>query len=144
MIRLDRSFFLTGGLKKSLLIQPLKQLGNRLTLNGGGPLGIQSVREIVLAVENLKAKREAWGRLLGKPFSGDLWHVGTGPSIHLIEGKGPDRIHSVILEAQSLGKAKQYLKTQKLLAPDGLSLNLSKVQQLRISLVESTHTRTNR
>jgi hypothetical protein len=114
-----------------------KQLGNRLTLNDGGPLGFQSVREIVIVAENAKNKQAAWSRLLGKPFSAGAWRVGAGPAIHLVEGQGADRIQSIVLEVKSLDRAKKNLRTKRLLSPDGSSLNPIKVQQLEIKLVES-------
>ncbi len=117
-----------------------KQLGNRLTLNNGGPLGLQSVREIVIATENAKSKQAAWSRLLGKPYSAGVWHIGSGPAIHIVEGPGADRIQAIVLTVQSLDKAKEILKTKRLLPPGGSSLNPVKVQQLRINLVESPKT----
>jgi hypothetical protein len=117
-----------------------KQLGNRLTLNDGGPLGLQSVREIVLATESAKNKQSAWSLLLGKTYSAGVWHVGAGPAIRLVESEGSDRIQAIVLEVKSLDKAKDFLRTKNLLSSDGSSLNPVKVQQLRINLIESTKT----
>lgn len=117
-----------------------KQLGNRLTLNNGGPLELQSVREIEIATENAKSKQAAWSRLLGKPYSANFWHVGAGPAIRLVEGKGVDRIQAIVLEVKSVDKAKEFLRAKRLLSPDGSSLNPIKVQQLRINVIESSKT----
>ncbi|HQH26375.1 MAG TPA: hypothetical protein PLP17_03180, partial [Oligoflexia bacterium] len=53
-----------------------KQLGNRLTLNKGGPLGIQSVYEIVLAAPNVEREKAAWKQLLGEPTPAGHWKIG--------------------------------------------------------------------
>jgi hypothetical protein len=116
------------------------QLGNRLTLNDGGPLGLQSVREIVIAAENAKNKQATWSRLLGKPYSAGVWHVGAGPAIRITEGQGSDQIQAIVLEVRSLDRAKQFLRSKRLLSPYGSSLNPNKVQQLGIKLVESPKT----
>jgi hypothetical protein len=116
------------------------QLGNRLMLNGGGPLGLRSVREIVISIENAKKGEAAWSRLLGKPYAAGLWHVGAGPAIRIIEGRGAAQIRTIVLEVRSLDRAKQFLRTKRLLSPDGSSLHPAKLQQLGIRLFESPKT----
>jgi hypothetical protein len=116
-----------------------KQLGNRLVLNNGGPLGLQSVSEIIITVANLEKKQQAWMQLLGKPKSAGFWLVGTGPAIRLVQGRGAeDHIREIVMEVKSLYETRSFLRKEKMLSPDGAFLNPVKVQQLRISLVDSS------
>jgi len=117
-----------------------KQLGNRLTLNDGGPLGLQSVREIVIVTGNLKKRLATWNQLLGNPYSPGIWRIGSGPEIRLVEGQGADRIQELILEVKYLDRAKAFLRKKGMLSPGGSSLNPAIVQQLRINLAESPKT----
>jgi hypothetical protein len=115
-----------------------KQLGNRLTLNNGGPLGIQSVREIVIAAANIERDKTAWRRLLGEPNPAGNWSVGAGPAIRLVQGTD-NRIQKIIFQVKSLNQAKAFLKNKQLLgaiSANEVSLNPSKVQRLNISLME--------
>jgi hypothetical protein len=111
-----------------------KQLGNRLTLNGGGRLGVHSVKEIVIAVAKLEKKQAAWKDLLNQKTAG-AWNVGAGPAIRLVQGRGEDRIQGIVLEAKP-DKVKS-AKNKMLLSPDGAYLNPDKAQQLSIRLVDS-------
>jgi hypothetical protein len=116
-----------------------KQLGNRLVLNDGGPLGLQSINEIVIAVANPEKKQQAWMQLLGKPKSAGFWLVGAGPAIRIVQGGGAeDHIKEIVMEVKSLDKTKAFLRKGKMLSPDGAFLNPIKAQQLRISLVDSS------
>jgi hypothetical protein len=115
-----------------------KQLGNRLTLNSGGPLGIQSVREVVLSARDFKQEAAAWQRLLGSQTASGNWDPGRGASIRLVPGL-QDRIQKIVIQVRSLGQAKIFLKNRGLLGTISaaeISINPSKVQGLRIALVE--------
>lgn len=115
-----------------------KQLGNRLTLNNGGPLGIQSVREIVIAAANLEKDKIAWRKLLGAPTPAGNWSVGAGPAIRLSQGT-EDRIQRIIIQVRSLPQAKAFLENKQLLGTSSareISLTPSKIQGLSISLIE--------
>jgi hypothetical protein len=115
-----------------------KQLGNRLTLNNGGPLGIQSVFEIAIGTANFEAGKAAWRRLLGEPVPSGNWSVGAGPAIRLVPGAEP-RILKIVIRIKSLAQAKTFLKNQQILGTSTateISLNPSRVQRLSISLEE--------
>jgi hypothetical protein len=114
-----------------------RQLGNRLTLNNGGPLGIQSVREIVIAAVNLDNEKAAWKRLLGAPAPAGTWMAGTGPAIRLVQGK-EDRIQEIIFAVKSLDTAKAFLKRVQLLGSataKEIVLNPTRLQGLTIRLM---------
>jgi hypothetical protein len=113
-----------------------KQFGNRLALNNGGPLGIRSLCEIVIASLDFERAYAAWKRLLGKPASAGSWKVGTGPTIRLVQGN-EDRIQEIAFTVKSLDTAKAFLKRNQLLgitAENEVFLNAAKIQTLTIRL----------
>jgi len=115
-----------------------QQLGNRLALNNGGPLGIQSIREIVVSTKNLETDKAAWEQLLEKKNLSGNRIVGTGPSIHLISDSR-DCISEMIFAVKSLDRAKEFLDKHRLLGTSSskeISLNSSKLQGLKIRLME--------
>jgi hypothetical protein len=113
-----------------------KQLGNRLMLSNGGPLGVLSAAEIVISTAQVKKGRESWSLLLGTPTQPGNWNAGTGPFIRLVQGK-EDRIQEITLRVKSLDDAKAFLKKKKLLgsvSPGRVLLKPSAIQGLRILL----------
>ena len=113
-------------------------MGNRLALNGGGPLGIQSIREIVIAARNLETDRAAWKQLLEKKTSSGNHLSGSGPSIRLIGGSR-DFISEMVFNVKSLDRAGKFLDKQQLLgtsSSEKLTLDPSKIQGLKIGLME--------
>jgi hypothetical protein len=115
-----------------------KQLGNRLLLNGGGPLAIQSVREIAIEALNFEKSKLEWRQLLGAPTPSGSWQVGAGPAIRIFQG-GADRIQGIIFKVGSIERAKSFLKKRQLLrsvSSREISLIPSKVQGLNIRLTE--------
>jgi hypothetical protein len=115
-----------------------KQLGNRLTLEGGGPLGFQSAIEITIATTDFERDNGNWSRLLGTPGPPNRWRAVGGPAIWLL--KGPvDAIQSVTFKVASLEKAKAFLKQSHLLGvvdSSGISLNPRRIQGLSIRLTQ--------
>lgn len=116
-----------------------KQLANRITLNRGGPLGIQSVQEIILVVTDLAAASAAWQKLLGQPHSPGSWRMITGgPALRLVKDSR-DQIKEMVFKVNSLDHAKAFLKKNDLLGtatPESITLNPAKTQGLRIRLIE--------
>jgi hypothetical protein len=115
-----------------------KQLGNRLTLNQGGPLGLLETSEIIITATNLNQDKERWSRLLGKTTESGNWRTFSGPAIRLTAGD-QDRIWEITLKVESLSRARDFLKNNKLLGSASgsrVSVNPSKIQGLRISLTE--------
>jgi len=113
-----------------------QQLGNRLTLNDGGPLGIQSISEVVIAAVNLEADKAAWEQLLEKKTASGTQIAGTGPSIRLIAGSS-DCISEIVFAVKSIDRAQAFLEKHQLLgtsASGGITLDASKVQGLKIRI----------
>jgi len=117
-----------------------KQLGNRLTLNKGGPLGIQSVFEIVMAATNDEREKAAWTRLLGEPASSGRWKIGAGPALRSVRGP-EDKIREIVFTVKSLESAVEFLEKKQWLgavAANDALLNPAKIQSLRIRLTNES------
>jgi hypothetical protein len=115
-----------------------KQLGNRLILNNGGPLGILSVREIVIAATSAGRDKAAWTRLLGEPAAGGNWSLSAGPAIRIVPG-AEDQIQKIIFQVKSLSQAKAFLASKQMLGAASakeIALKPTKLQGLTISLVD--------
>ncbi len=115
-----------------------KQLGNRLTLNNGGPLGFLSVSEVRIAAANLEKEKSAWRQLLGEQAPSRIWPVGGGPAIRLVQGL-KDQIQEIAFKVESLDRARAFLKKNNLLESvlsKEVFINPLRIQGLRIRLVE--------
>ena len=115
------------------------RLRKQLVANGGGPLGILDLKEIVIGVKDLDAARRIWERLLQPAPSPDMntWQVGDGPAIRLISAP-QGRMHSLILRVASLDKAKAFLRNNRLLGAetDGMvTIDPSRVWGVDLRLV---------
>ena len=113
-----------------------KQLGNRLTLNSGGPIGILSLDEIVISGPD--GDREAWARLLGEQSAGGNWNLSAGPKIRFVQG-AEYQIRKIIFKIKSLAQAKTFLAADRMLgevSAKELTLNRTRLQGLDIGLVE--------
>jgi hypothetical protein len=115
-----------------------KQLGNRLMLNGGGPLGLLSAGEITIGSADAEKDKLEWTRLLGEQSSPGIWRVGNGPSIRLIQDS-QHRILRVTLKVKSLNQAKSFLRKSQWLGPgssQSIALGRAKIQGLDMRLTE--------
>ncbi len=115
-----------------------RQLGNRLALNEGGPLGLKTVRRIVLASTDYKKDKALWDRLLGTRTPTGEWRAGEGPAIALVQSSS-DGIQRIVLSVESLDQAEAFLQQKQMLgsvSAEEVCLNASKVQGLRICLVD--------
>jgi hypothetical protein len=116
-----------------------RQWGNRLLLDGGGPLGIVSTRAIVLESANFEKDEAEWIRLLGKPDEYGYLHAVLGPAFRIVPGS-VSGIQRIVLRVKSLARAEAFLAGRKMLGEkekEELFLKPSTVQGLRISLEET-------
>lgn len=116
-----------------------QQFGNRLTLNGGGPLGIVSMHTIVLESTNAKKDKSEWIRMLGKPDSDGYLTAVLGPAFRVIQGSR-NGIQRIVLKVKSITDAEAFLKQQGLSGTrkkGEIFLKHSAVQGLNISLIEA-------
>ena len=115
-----------------------RQLGNRLALNKGGPLGILSSYEIVIASKDMQADKVEWEKLIGNPGQSGKWRAGEGPAIRLVEYAGYG-IRKIVLRVESLHQTGSALEQRQMLGPfsdEEVCLDASKVQGLNICFME--------
>jgi hypothetical protein len=102
----------------------------------GGPLGVVRMAEARVSYP-AKENQAQWGRLLAPGGrEGDLWRVGNGPALRLVQSQaGEGEIESITLEVESLEKAKAFLSGAGLLGKQtdaALELDPAKAFGLRI------------
>ncbi len=117
-----------------------KQVLGQLALNGGGPLGFQCVKEVVVGTTDVVQARREWQKLLvpKAQSSQNVWPVGDGPAIRLASDS-QDRLREIVFEVRSLDKARSFLRQNKLLGSSSrtaLWIDHRKIQGLRIRLTE--------
>ena len=121
--------------------QRRERLRRQLAENGGGPLGVEAVKEVIVGVTDLEAARGLWQTLLDPtPLSGpSTWQVGDGPAIRLLEA-GENTTHGLVISVASLPKARAFLRGRDLLgidSPQEATIDPSKIEGLNIRLVEN-------
>lgn len=117
-----------------------RRLLEQLRSRNGGPLSVNSIREIVLGARDVKQKQAHWQKLLNpiQESSQVAWSVGDGPAIRLIQAD-KDGIRGLVVSVKSLDRARNFLKEQGLLGaeqPGNLTVVGSLLQGLNITLVE--------
>jgi hypothetical protein len=116
------------------------KIKRELQKNGGGSLGVDSVKELVIGVHDIAAARRDWANLLG-PIDATqepVWQVGSGPAIRLIEAN-EDQLKLLRVKVKSLGRARVFLKAEGLLGLDTereIAIDRNRVAGADIRLVE--------
>ena len=121
--------------------QRRERLRRQLAENGGGPLGVKAMKEVIVGVTDLEAARGLWQTLLDPtPLSApSTWQVGDGPAIRLLEA-GENTTHGLVISVASLPKARAFLRGRDLLgidSPQEATIDPSKIEGLNIRLVEN-------
>ncbi len=116
-----------------------ERLGTQLAASGGGPLGVEAVKEVIVGVSDLGAARGLWQRLLDPtPLSSfSTWQVGDGPAIRLVQAK-QNVPHGLVISVASLPRAKAFLREKGLLGADSeeeATIEPSKIYGLNIRVV---------
>lgn len=115
-----------------------KQFGNRLTLNGGGPLGIVSMDTIVLESAEPEKKEEEWARFVKNRQADGRLQPEEGPAFGIVPGKY-EGIQKIVFKVKSLAVAEAFLRKKKMLgsrSKEELLFAPAAVQGLKISLKE--------
>jgi catechol 2,3-dioxygenase-like lactoylglutathione lyase family enzyme len=115
------------------------RLRKQLTESGGGPLGVEAVKEVIVGVSDLEAARRLWQRLLDPtPLSSfSTWQVGDGPAIRLEQAR-QDAPHGLVIAVASLPRAKAFLREKGLLgaeSEEAATIDPSKLYGLNIRVV---------
>jgi catechol 2,3-dioxygenase-like lactoylglutathione lyase family enzyme len=116
------------------------RLSEELTASRGGPLGVESMSEIVVGSSDVVAMRPRWQRLLdpARRTRAGAWQVGTGPAIRIVPAK-ENRVEALVVRVKSLARAKAFLHAHGLLAREPAAevmLDPSKVFGIKIRLVQ--------
>lgn len=117
-----------------------KQLREELTAARGGPLGVDSLKEILVGTTDLEESKGLWRRLLEPAPSSEpgAWQPGRGPAIRLIRAS-EDTIQGLVIRVSSLAKAEDFLREHDLLgtaSEEEATIDPSKIGGLNIRLVE--------
>lgn len=98
-----------------------RYLKDQLRQRGGGPMGIELVREIVIGTSD-EATVRLWQKLFGPDAraSGGVLHPAAGPAIRFTPSAS-DGIQSVVFRVASLGRARRFLQASGLLDRDAKS-----------------------
>jgi len=119
--------------------QRRERLRTQLAEGGGGPLGVEAVKEVVVGVTDLEAARSLWQKLLDPtPLSGpSTWQVGDGPAIRLVQAE-ENTTRALVITVASLPRAKAFLREKGLLGADSggeATIDPSRIQGVEIRLV---------
>lgn len=119
--------------------QRRERLRGQLAERGGGPLGIEAVKEVIVGVTDLETSRGLWQRLFDPtPLSGSsTWQVGDGPAIRLVQA-GENAPQGMVISVASLPRAKAFLREKGLLGAESeeeLSIDPSRIHGLNIRVV---------
>ena len=120
--------------------QRRERLRRQLAENRGGPLGVESVNEVIVGVTDLEAARGLWQKLLDPtPLSGPgTWQVGDGPAIRLVQAR-ENTTQGLVIAVASLPRAKAFLREKGLLGAESekdATFDPSKIYGLNIRVVE--------
>jgi catechol 2,3-dioxygenase-like lactoylglutathione lyase family enzyme len=120
--------------------QRRERLRRQLAENGGGPLGVESVNEVIVGVTDLEAVRGLWQKLLHPtPLSGPTtWQVSDGPAIRLVQAR-ENTTQGLVITVASLPRAKAFLREKGLLGAESekdATFDPSKIYGLNIRVVE--------
>ncbi len=116
------------------------QMAGELALRKGGPLGIASVREVVITTADFRRDVSRWQKLLFPvPQSpAGTWKLGNGPLLHLVPGNA-NRIERMIFGVRSLEQTRLRLQQDRMLGsatPAEVSMNPARIQGLSIRFKE--------
>jgi hypothetical protein len=114
------------------------RIRKELRASGGGPLGVDSMREVVVGVSD-DTMRARWQRLLspGRPIRG-AWRVGAGPAIRMVPAK-ENRVEELVVRVTSLTRTKAFLQANGLLAAGTaahVALDASRAFGIKMRFVE--------
>lgn len=116
------------------------RLRAQMVENGGGPLGVVEVKEVIIGAVDVKMARQLWQRLLDPTPSAraNRWQVGTGPAVRLVPAS-ENRVQALVIRVASLERARAFLREKQLLGIDAageVRIDPSKIGGLDLRLVE--------
>lgn len=117
-----------------------RYLSDQLKQRGGGPLGIESVKEIVIGASDYPATVRLWQKLLGPSAQDSVgeWRPASGPALRFVPS-AKDGIESIVIRVASLPRARQFLQANGLLGHgthDSITMSRTKLFGLNIRFVQ--------
>lgn len=117
-----------------------ERLRKQLAESGGGPLGVEAVKEVIVRVSDLAVAQGLWQKLLDptRSSASSTWQVGDGPAIRLFQAR-EDAPHGLVVSVASLPRAKAFLRDKGLLGAESeeeATIEPSKIYGLNIRVVE--------
>jgi hypothetical protein len=118
-----------------------ERLRRQLAESGGGPLGVEAVKEIIIGVTDMKVAQGLWQKLLDPtPMPApSIWQMSDGPAIRLVQAK-KNTTQALVISVQSLRRAKTFLRERDLLGTHSekeATMDQSKIHGLNIRVVET-------
>jgi hypothetical protein len=94
---------------------------DQLQVISGGPISVESVREIVIGATDYEETIEVWQRLLQplSPTSKGFWQLESGPAIRVVSAE-KDGIRELVINVRSLEQAYDFLMANGLLGVNEL------------------------
>jgi catechol 2,3-dioxygenase-like lactoylglutathione lyase family enzyme len=115
------------------------RIRKELIASGGGPLGVDSMREVVVGVSDVETMRARWQQLLSPtPASQGAWQIGAGPAIRTVPAN-EHRVQELVVRVKSLARAKAFLQANGMLATGtaaDVALNPSRAFGIKMRFVE--------
>ena len=116
------------------------RLRAQLVNNGGGPLGVVDVKEVIIGAVDVEMTRRLWQRLLDPTPSvtSNTWTIGAGPAVRLVPA-AENRVQALVIRVASLERAKAFLREKQLLRVDAagqVTIDPSKIGGLDLRVVE--------
>jgi catechol 2,3-dioxygenase-like lactoylglutathione lyase family enzyme len=116
-----------------------ERLRKQLAESGGGPLGVEAVKEVIVRVSDLAVAQGLWQKLLDptRSSASNTWQVGDGPAIRLFQAR-EDAPHGLVISVASLPRAKAFLRDKGLLGAESeeeATIEPSKIYGLNIRVV---------
>ncbi len=130
--------FICDYLDRDLIARGRQLPAEKLKAEGGGPLGVDSLVEIVVGTANLKKYSEFLGSMPGVSQKNGLFSFEKGPSIRLVEA-ARDGTQKILIRVHSLEKAKAFLLSKGWLddrAGEGIFLSPDLLMGLKLELVQ--------
>lgn len=112
----------------------------RLHASGGGPLGLERVREVVVGVRDFRKARALWSKLYAPAteVSSGVWEIDDGPALRLVESD-TNSVQSLALQVSSLERAETHLRESGMIGAvtnDEITIAPEKIEGLRVRLVQ--------
>ena len=131
------SVFICDYKRRARVAEGRQAAASALATRDGGPLGITSIREIVIGVRSMEDAMRAWGRLAEMPAEDSGYSFGPGPRIRLVRAK-EEKIEGITLGVKSAEAAKRFLASRKMLARGRgpVSIDPAAIGGLKVALVD--------